>query len=321
MPTRSGQLERAHAEAAAEPDDAVDRRHVGDALVQQRQRLEAERPVAAVDEEAGAVGGVDDALAHRLAEPARDGQRLGRGLQAGDDLDERHDRRRVEEVQPDDARRVGRRAASAVIGIDEVFEARTARGAAAETAARTSRLSARRSGAASRTTSAAARSSSAGAACSRPRARVGLLGRQAPALDPAPQRAHARARSRSRAPAGRGRAAASRRRVRAGELRDARAHGAGADDADDHQEGTSALMPVSDAADDQLLDLRGALVERRHAHVAEEALDREVVDVARAAVDLDRVVGAPDRRLGREVLGDRRLGRVRRPASFSAPAR
>ena len=81
-------------------------------------------------------------------------------------------------------------------------------------------------------------------------------------------------------------------------------------------------MPVSGAADDQLLDLRGALVERRHAHVAEVALDRVVVDVARAAVDLDRLVRAPHRGLGREVLGDRRLGRVRaarRPSA--APAR
>ena len=39
----------------------------GDALLQQPQRLQPERAVAAVDEEAGPVGGVDDALAHRLA--------------------------------------------------------------------------------------------------------------------------------------------------------------------------------------------------------------------------------------------------------------
>ena len=47
------------------------------------------------------------------------------------------------------------------------------------------------------------------------------------------------------------------------------------------------------APDDQLLDLRRALVQRRDAHVAEVALDGVVVDVARAAVHLDRLVGAP----------------------------
>ena len=51
------------------------------------QRLERERPVAAVHEEAGAVGGVDHVLAHRLAGRARARQRrLARAL-PGDDLD------------------------------------------------------------------------------------------------------------------------------------------------------------------------------------------------------------------------------------------
>ena len=57
-----------------------------------------------------------------------------------------------------------------------------------------------------------------------------------------------------------------------------------------HRHGTSALMPGHGAADDQLLDLGRALVERRHAGVAQVALDRVVVDVARAAVHLDRRV-------------------------------
>src|SRR4051794_4122815 len=69
------------------------------------------------------------------------------------------------------------------------------------------------------------------------------------------------------------------------------------------------------APDDELLDLGGALVERRHAHVAEVALDRVVVHVARAAVDLDRLVGAALRRLGGVELGDRGL-RGRGPASI-----
>src|SRR3954453_22002815 len=56
--------------------------------------------------------------------------------------------------------------------------------------------------------------------------------------------------------------------------------------------------PSRVAADDQLLDLRGALVQGRDAGVAQVALDRVVVDVARAPVDLDRQVGGLNRRLG-----------------------
>ena len=85
---------------------------------------------------------------------------------------------------------------------------------------------------------------------------------------------------------------------------------------------TIAFTPVSGAADDQLLDLRGALVERRHARVAQVALDRVVVDVAGAAVHLDRDVGAlrppprwrtASRSRSRVVFGW--------PVSFSQPAR
>ena len=108
------------------------------------------------------------------------------------------------------------------------------------------------------------------------------------------------------------------------ELRDAGAHRSGAEHADDV--GVASQDDRVDAgrraADDQLLDLRRALVERRHADVAEVALDRVVVDVARAAVHLDRGVRALHRRLGRVQLGDRRLGRRRAPLRPSAkPAR
>src|SRR3954463_2813659 len=75
--------------------------------------------------------------------------------------------------------------------------------------------------------------------------------------------------------------------------------------------GRHRVLARSGAADDQLLDLRGALVERGHAGVAQVALDRVVVDVAGAAVDLNRQVRALDRRLGRVELRYRRLGRVR----------
>ncbi len=59
--------------------------------------------------------------------------------------------------------------------------------------------------------------------------------------------------------------------------------------------GSQRVDPRRVAADDQLLDLRGALVQRGDPGVAQVALDRVVVDVARAAVDLDRGVGALDR--------------------------
>src|SRR3954468_24473274 len=62
------------------------------------------------------------------------------------------------------------------------------------------------------------------------------------------------------------------------------------------------------AADDQLLDLRRSLVQRCHTSVAEVTLDGVVVDVAGAAVDLDREVRVADGGLGGEQLRNRRLG-------------
>ena len=61
------ELERPHAEAAAEAHDAVDGLHVRDPLLQQAQRLQAKRAVAAVHDEAGHVGRADHVLAHREA--------------------------------------------------------------------------------------------------------------------------------------------------------------------------------------------------------------------------------------------------------------
>jgi len=69
------QLERPHPKATAEAADLVDLRDRRDPLLQQLQRLEAERAVAAIDEEAGAVGGGDHILAHRLAGGAGERQR------------------------------------------------------------------------------------------------------------------------------------------------------------------------------------------------------------------------------------------------------
>src|ERR1700741_1959735 len=58
-------------------------------------------------------------------------------------------------------------------------------------------------------------------------------------------------------------------------------------------------------ADDQSLDVVRALVDLGHAHVAPQALDREVRDVAVAAVDLDRVRADRFRHLGSEQLRHR----------------
>src|SRR4051794_38128650 len=76
-------------------------------------------------------------------------------------------------------------------------------------------------------------------------------------------------------------------------------------------QGRHRVLAGGGAPDDQLLDLRGPLVQRRHPGVAQVTLDRVVVDVAGAAVDLDRQVRALDRRLRRVQLRDRGLGRVR----------
>ena len=74
------------------------------------QRLDRERPVDAIDDEARRVAAADGVLPQRatsaLARAATDGS-----VCRDDDLDEGHDRRRVEEVQPEDPLRPTRRAA------------------------------------------------------------------------------------------------------------------------------------------------------------------------------------------------------------------
>jgi hypothetical protein len=45
------------------------------------------------------------------------------------------------------------------------------------------------------------------------------------------------------------------------------------------------------ARDNQALDLAGALVDLADADIAVDALDREIGEIAVAAMDLDRVVG------------------------------
>ena len=101
------QLERAHAEAAAEPADAVDLLVARHPLLQESQPLGVERPRAAVDEEARSVGRDDHLLAHRRAGVARDVEGALAGLIRADHLEEPHQRRRVEEVHARPRSRAG----------------------------------------------------------------------------------------------------------------------------------------------------------------------------------------------------------------------
>jgi hypothetical protein len=101
------QLEGAHAEAGGPAGDPVDLLGRGEPLLDDPQRLERERPVAAVHEEAGSVRGRDHPLAHRLRDGPRPGERRGRARRSGHELDEAHPRHGVEEVQPDHALRPG----------------------------------------------------------------------------------------------------------------------------------------------------------------------------------------------------------------------
>ena len=77
----------------------------GVAGLEHPQRLDGERPVDPVDDEARGVGGTDRGLApgrHQRRRPVGDGRVRRR---RGDDLDERHQRRGIEEVQAEDALR------------------------------------------------------------------------------------------------------------------------------------------------------------------------------------------------------------------------
>src|SRR3712207_680812 len=67
--------------------------------------------------------------------------------------------------------------------------------------------------------------------------------------------------------------------------------------------GLEGVDPCEGPPDDELLDLRGALVQRGNAGVAEVLPARVLVDVAVAAVGLDAVVGRAHRGLRREELG------------------
>jgi hypothetical protein len=68
----------------------------------------------------------DDPLAHRGTDRARHRERLGAGVEPRDDLDEAHDRRGLKKCMPTTRPGSPAAAPSVVIGIEDVFDARTA---------------------------------------------------------------------------------------------------------------------------------------------------------------------------------------------------
>ena len=101
-PDEVHELERPHPVAAVLPHDEVDLVVSCDPLVEDAQRLERERAVAPIDNEAGGIGAANGGAAHALRDTQRggDGGLIGRGRR--DHLHELHERRRVEEVHAAD---------------------------------------------------------------------------------------------------------------------------------------------------------------------------------------------------------------------------
>ncbi len=100
-----GQLERPHAEAAERLHRAVDLVGRGVAVLENAERLQVVRPRHVVDDEAGHVGGAGDDLAPALRDGGGTVDHRRVGVRAGDHLDELHERGGVEKVHADGALR------------------------------------------------------------------------------------------------------------------------------------------------------------------------------------------------------------------------
>src|SRR4051794_28065169 len=85
--------------------------------------------------------------------------------------------------------------------------------------------------------------------------------------------------------------------------------------------GSDDLVAGDRAADDQPLNLRGALEDRVDLGVAVHALDRELARVAVAPEDLDRPLSRPDRDLAGLELAHRALGGLELAAGAAHPRR
>ena len=104
------EFERSHAEAADGAHRPVDRGAIGEAFFANAQRFAIERARHAIHQKPRRVGGEHRRLAPRRGERARLGDHRVRRSDRRNDLHERHDRRRIEEVHANDALRVRARA-------------------------------------------------------------------------------------------------------------------------------------------------------------------------------------------------------------------
>ncbi len=103
QPDEVEQRERPHGVAAAELHAAVDVGRRGDALLQRPHGVEQIGHQQAVHDEARAVAGRDRLLAEPPGEGHRPVERLPAGRHGPHDLDQRHERHGIEEVEADEA--------------------------------------------------------------------------------------------------------------------------------------------------------------------------------------------------------------------------
>ena len=135
------QLEGAHAEAAAQAADAVDRRRVGDSVGEHAQRLQGEGAGEAVGDEPGAVLGPDRGTAHAHADRGGGVQRRRAESAVATTSTSFISAGGLKKCMPTTRSRPGTPAAIAVIGSEEVLLARIVSGPQASArAAKSSRL-------------------------------------------------------------------------------------------------------------------------------------------------------------------------------------
>ena len=221
----------------------------GDPLPEQAQRLAGERAPAAVDEEAGAVGGQDHALAHRLAGRAGQLERRGRAVwSARITSSSSISGGGLKKCMPTTFSGCSATPASEVTGIEQVLVASTASGPQTRDSSREQlALELRPLRAPPRSRGRSRPGPRAPAAVSSSPAALGV---DAALVGPALEARRARAARRPRAPPAAGRAARVRKPAAQPSCAMPGAHRAGADDPEDHRPrnsggrfSTNAVMP------------------------------------------------------------------------------
>ena len=101
MPDEVEQRERTHRVAGAQHHARIDILPTGEALLQHANRVEEVRGKQVIDDEAGAILAHDHALAEPLPDRPGGLERLVGGRQGADELEQPHDRHRIEEVGAD----------------------------------------------------------------------------------------------------------------------------------------------------------------------------------------------------------------------------